>query len=117
MLLLPCELFPELAYGGYLGAQESATGKDGSVNPRTLTDICGDEKLLIFGLANDEVGYVVPPNDFLLDTEVPYLENAHDKHGRNHYEETNSLGPATAETIAELFELIYNLAQVAKDDR
>ena len=114
LLLLPCELFPELAFGGFLPAEESATGKGAEVNPAVLTDICGDDKLLIFGLANDEVGYVIPPNDFLLDESLAYLERAKDIHGRNHYEETNSLGPKTALTIAETFEKMYNAAQQAK---
>ncbi len=117
MLLLPGELFPELAYGGYLSAEESATGFGDEVNPKTLTDICDDKELLIFGLANDEVGYIIPPNDFLLDENIPYLNRARDRHGRNHYEETNSLGKATAGKIAEVFEKMYNKARETKNNR
>lgn len=101
ILLLPCELFPELAFGGALNSLESATAKDSDVNPPLLCDITGDSEILIFGLANDELGYVLPPNDFLLNEESPYLEKAVDVHGRRHYEETNSLGPKTADVIAE----------------
>jgi len=103
MLLLPCEIFPELVYGGYLSAEESATGLGPEVNPVPLTQIAGDDKLMIIGLANDELGYVLPPNDFLLDEDVPYFNRAKDRHGRNHYEETNSMGPGTAAKIAEVF--------------
>lgn len=106
MLLLPCELFPELAYGGYLSAEESANGTGGEVNPKPLCEIAGDEDLLIFGLANDELGYVLPPNDFLLNPDKPYIDNARDRLGRKHYEETNSLGPGTAERLAQVFERI-----------
>jgi hypothetical protein len=35
--------------------------------------IAGDDNLLIFGVANDFTGYVVPPNDFLLNPDVPYV--------------------------------------------
>lgn len=103
ILLLPCELFPELAYGGYLNCDESASGYGAEVNPVPLLEIADDPNMLIFGLANDEVGYVLPKNDFLLHAETPYFEAARDRHGRRHYEETNSLGPATADTIAEVF--------------
>lgn len=101
LLLLPCEIFPELVYGGFLGADESATGKGAEANPETLTQIAEDDEILVLGLANDELGYVVPPNDFILHPTAPYLENGKDKHGRRHYEETNSMGPETAFVIAE----------------
>ena len=104
MLFLPCELFPELAYGGYLSAEESATGLGPEVNPKPLCEIAGNPDLLVFNLVNDMTGYVVPPNDWLLHEETPYVNRGRDKTGRNHYEETNSLGPRTAEIIAETFQ-------------
>ncbi len=100
LLLLPCEIFPELVYGGYLSARESATGYGDEINPVPLIDIAGDD-VIIIGLANDELGYVLPPNDFLLNPDAPYFENGRDIHERKHYEETNSLGPKTAEKIAQ----------------
>ena len=103
MLMIPCELFPELAFGGYLTEEESAEGKSPAVNPTPLTEIAGEEELLIFGLANDELGYVLPPNDFLLHPTQPYLEIPRDRHNRRHYEETNSLGPETAQYLADCF--------------
>jgi hypothetical protein len=115
MLLLPCELFPELAYGGYLDEDESATGLGAEVNPKTLLEIAGDDSIVIFGLANDEVGYVVPPNDFLLNPDTPYFERVHDRHGRNHYEETNSLGPNTAQRIADVFESMIKTVRETKE--
>ena len=101
MLMIPCELFPELAFGGYLSAEESAEGKAPDVNPTPLTEIAGENELLIFGLANDELGYVLPPNDFLLHPTQPYLEIPRDRLERRHYEETNSLGPQTAQCLAD----------------
>jgi len=103
MLLLPCELFPELAYGGYLTAEESATGLGPEVNPLPLTEIANNPDLLVFNLCNDMTGYVVPPNDWILHEQTPYVKGGKDKTGRNHYEETNSLGPKTAQVIAETF--------------
>lgn len=101
ILLLPCELFPELAFGGALSAEDSATGKGAEANPPLLCDITGDKEILIFGLANDELGYVLPPNDYLLNEKSPYVDNGRDKFNRRHYEETNSLGPETANVIAK----------------
>ena len=108
MLLLPCELFPELAFGGALSADESGTGKGSEVNPALLCDIVGDKEILIFGLANDELGYVLPPNDFVLNEKMPYLDNGRDCHDRRHYEETNSMGPNTAKFIADTVQQIID---------
>ena len=117
ILMLPCELFPELAYGGYLSAEGSARGEPPEINPPPLTEIAEDDDLLIFGLANDELGYVIPPNDFLLNENTPYLEKAVDRLGRRHYEETNSLGPETAGYIAEALAKIMVYVKAAKAER
>ena len=78
-------------------------------NPKPLAAIMtrrglSADSLLICGLANDELGYIVPPNDFLLHPDTPYFANACDSAGRRHYEETNSVGPETANVIAAGFE-------------
>lgn len=116
ILMLPCELFPELAYGGYLSEDESAEGLSPDINPEPLTEIADDDDLLIFGLANDELGYVLPPNDFMLNDDSPYLDKAIDRFGRRHYEETNSMGPETAEIIADNFRTLINKVNTAKSD-
>ena len=113
LLLLPCEIFPELVYGGYLSAEESGTGFGGEINPTPLKEIVGDD-IVIIGLANDELGYVLPPNDYVLHSETPYFENGRDMHDRRHYEETNSLGPETAAKIAETVSQIINTVEKAK---
>ena len=70
---------------------------------------------MIIGLANDELGYVLPPNDFILHPETPYFENGRDVHNRRHYEETNSLGPETAATIADTVKEIINTVEKSKN--
>lgn len=114
MVFLPGELFPELAYGGYLTAEESADGLEPSVNPKTLCEIAEDENLLVFGLSNDEIGYIVTPNDFHLHPDRPYLEGHYDRLERRHYEETNSLGPKTAYFIADTFQKMIDTAKATK---
>ncbi len=103
ILLLPGELFPALAYGGYRDKNHSAANRPAADNPEPLTEMAGDEKLLIFGVSNDMTGYVVPPNEFVLHPTQPYLSTAVDRFGEKHYHETNSLGFLSAETIAEVF--------------
>ncbi len=107
ILFLPGEIFPELVFGGALSADESATGKGSEFNPKLICNIVEDEKILVFGLANDELGYILPPNDFILNEKSPYIDNARDRHDRRHYEETNSMGPKTAQVIADTVEEIY----------
>ncbi len=114
MLLLPGEIFPELVYGGYLNAEDTAEGKVPEINPAPLTEIAGDKNLLVFGLSNDEIGYIVTPNDFFLDPVSSYFDGGKDSSGRRHYEETNSLGPNTAYKIAEVFTGIMAKVKAAK---
>ena len=80
-------------------------------NPKPLAQSAkehGLEQLLVIGLANDEIGYIVPPSDFLVNPEKPYFEKITDDKGENHYEETNSIGPACADAIADTWELLLN---------
>jgi hypothetical protein len=103
--LVPGELFPELAWGGSAGA---LAANPGVKNPPPLSRITGDDNLIIFGLANDEIGYIVAPDDFLVDEETPCLKEAIDKNGRSHYEETNSVGIGAAYAVAHAFEELIN---------
>jgi len=114
MALCPGEVFPELIYGGYLSAEESASGKGAEANPRPFIEIADDPNLLVFGLANDEIGYIIPPNDFLVNAELPYIEQTRDRLDRRHYEEVNSLGPDTAPGMAAVFEEMMRTVKAAK---
>lgn len=114
ILMIPGEIYPELVYGGYLSAKESAEGAPASRNPAPLREIAGDSELVVFGLANDEIGYIVTPNDFCLNKKMPYLDKATDRLGRRHYEETNSLGPNTATRIAQVFTHMMETVRAAK---
>jgi hypothetical protein len=52
----------------------------------------GDTKF-IFGLANDEIGYIIPKSEW--DQEPPYLYGSE----KPPYGEINSVGPTAASTI------------------
>jgi len=93
VLQIPCEIFPELVTGEGLGAGD----------PEPLFSIAaalGREKVIVTGLTNDELGYVVPPSDFLLNEKMPYIERVQGL-SEDHYEETNSVGPMAAPLLAE----------------
>lgn len=97
LALVPGEIFPELVSG--VGLCEG--------DPSPLCEIAGDygrEKLLVIGLSNDELGYIVTPSTYLLNDELPYIEGAIDERGENHYEETNSASISMASCVADAFE-------------
>lgn len=102
--LVPGEIFPELVYNGC----EYPALNPGKANPETLCGIAGDDNLLVFGLANDEIGYIVTPETFFLDDSLPYIRAGLDAGYEGHYEETMSMGPETAYCIADAFEKAVN---------
>ena len=106
--LVPGELFPELWNGEFLLPWESATGRRAKY--KILKEMCDCDHQFVMGLCNDELGYIIPDNDFLLHAKTPYIDNAKDVFGRSHYEETNSTGPNTARKIlTEIDKLIASV--------
>lgn len=61
--LVPGELEAAIAYGGCLQGADSWTGED--FDYPSMQEVVGtDKKLLVFGLMNDQVGYILPDNEF-----------------------------------------------------
>ncbi|HZK39667.1 MAG TPA: hypothetical protein VFD23_05905 [Clostridia bacterium] len=58
--MVPGEMTPELAWGGAKTAAESWTGKNW--NYPSMEELVG-RKLIVFGLTNDQIGYIMPDND------------------------------------------------------
>ncbi len=85
LALLPGEVFPELVEG------------EGGL--REIAASHGVETLVVVGLCDDEIGYILPEDDFVLHETLPYLEGA-----KGHYEETNSVGPGAEKALKEAFE-------------
>jgi hypothetical protein len=89
---VPGEIYPEIVNGGI----ERAPGGDFGIDPVEVPPIRafmpGKVKFL-FGLANDEVGYIIPKSEW--DRKPPYL------YGASHapYGEVNSVGPDIAGVI------------------
>lgn len=104
--LAPGELAPEWALGGFLDASVAANGYDMDVTP--LFETMGEGKNIVFGLANDQIGYIIPDNDFLIHSTLPYINWANGEDGRQHYEETVSTGKDTGRLLLEEWERIIS---------
>ena len=99
-LTLPGELLPELAIGGYGGqhtgpldvlvdpANPNPPDLDDAPQGPFLQDLTPGKTKMLFGLGNDEIGYLIPDYNFILHPTSPYLNEA----DGDHYEETNSVG-------------------------
>lgn len=102
--LVPGELYPEIAYGGYK-PPERAQNPEVPTEPIITEHMTGQYKFII-GLANDEIGYIIPANDFvpLVRTDTYWDEGMHRILGKELYGESNSVGPRTAPIIAGAME-------------
>jgi hypothetical protein len=92
---IPGELYPELVYGEFPPQAESGVDfPDAPLEP-TVAAALDDKKFLLIGLANDELGYIVPKRQW--DVAAPYA------YGRTsaQYGERNSMGPETARVLLE----------------
>jgi hypothetical protein len=86
---LPGEVYPEIINGGI----EALEGRDFPVDPvevPPVRDMMTGKYRFVIGLANDEIGYIIPKSAW--DEKAPYT------YGREEspYGEENSLGPETA---------------------
>lgn len=91
--IVPGELAPELAYGGCLTAEYSWSGEDWKYP--SMQEIVGDRSLYVIGIANDQIGYIVPDND--------YMSMLHED---SKSIEFVSLGKTTASRIVSEFEAL-----------
>jgi len=93
ILTIPGEVYPEIAEGGV----ESPEGADYGGRPIEVPPLRSQMKgklNLIVGLANDEVGYIIPKSQW--DRKPPY---AYGRTKSPQYGEENSPGPEVAPTI------------------
>ena len=108
LLGIPGEAFPELAIGGYDG--KYAFGRPlitpGNPNPPDLSkapqgpylrDLVRARVPMLVGLANDELGYLVPNYDFKVSPTKSMLPRL----PGHHYEETNSIGPSVTKIVVD----------------
>ncbi len=108
--LIPGELFPELYNGEFLTEKDSANHRPASYK-KVLADMTDCRHKFVIGLCNDELGYILAENDFLLNETLPYINKATDDMDRDHYEETNSTGPETGRIILDETESLIKSAK------
>ncbi len=106
LLGMPAEVFPELAIGGYDGkyafgspvVDPAGAARDLASAPKGpyLRDRIKAPVPMIVGLANDELGYLVPAYDFKVRPGKLMLPR-----WPGHYEETNSIGPSATKLLTE----------------
>lgn len=111
-ITVPGELLPELAIGGYDGSHtgpvwpivqpDNPGPPDLAAAPAGpyIKDLMPGTSKLLLGLGNDEIGYIIPDYDFVLDEGSPWFDEA----PGDHYEETNSVGPQAQGLVATAIE-------------
>lgn len=93
---IPGEIYPELVNGGV----EKAPGGDYPIEPLEvppIRELMPGTIKFVFGLANDEIGYIIPKSEW--DGKKPYIYGAKKKP----YGEINSCGPDVAPAIHAAF--------------
>ncbi|MBX7167886.1 MAG: neutral/alkaline non-lysosomal ceramidase N-terminal domain-containing protein [Pirellulales bacterium] len=92
---IPGELYPELIYGKYQDPVDPAADFPEAPLEQTIVGILPSDKWLLFGLANDEIGYIVPKRQW--DVVAPFC------YGRTEaqYGEENSIGAEAAPLVMD----------------
>jgi hypothetical protein len=103
---IPGEVYPELIYGAYQSPPEpNADFPDAPTEP-TLVGMLPGPAFMVFGLANDEVGYIIPKRQW--DEVAPY---AYDLDG-GQYGERNSVGAEVAPILMQTLEALVQRASM-----
>jgi hypothetical protein len=95
---VPAEIYPELVLGGLQDPQDPGADFPGAPRERSLFALLRAPYRMVIGLANDEIGYVIPRSQW--DAKAPFA------YGRSEdqYGEVNSTGPQAAARLASAFE-------------
>jgi hypothetical protein len=106
---IPGELYPELVYGEFQDpADLGADFIDALLEPPVMKTLPGP-KAMLFGLANDEVGYIIPKRQW--DEKTPFAYRRKDKQ----YGEVNSVGPEVAPILMKALEdCVRDMAQESR---
>ena len=102
---IPGEIYPEIVNGGV----EAPEGRDFKIDPvevPAIREMMPGKYKFVFGLANDEIGYIIPKSQW--DVKAPF------GYGREkaQYGEGNSLGSETAPVLHQnLKEMLGELGE------
>ena len=92
---LPGELYPELVYGKFQEPADPAADFPEAPLEPTVAELMPTDKWLLFGLASDELGYIIPKRQW--DEQSPFCYDR----PKSQYGEINSCGPETAPVLMQ----------------
>lgn len=95
---IPGEIYPELVYGKFQEPVDPGADFPEAPLEQTVVKILPGDKWMLFGLANDELGYIIPKRQW--DSRRPY---AYERTSAQ-YGEINSCGPEVAPIIMQALE-------------
>ncbi len=92
---IPGEIYPELVYGQYQEPVEAAADFPEAPLEKSVRELLPGDRWLLFGLANDEIGYIIPKRQW--DQSAPFA------YGRSkaQYGEVNSCSPEVAPIVMQ----------------
>ncbi|MBQ4626546.1 MAG: hypothetical protein IJB45_04760, partial [Clostridia bacterium] len=90
--IIPGEIAPEIVYGGVTPVEESWNGKEWTYP--SFQEEAGERKLLVFGITNDQIGYLLPASNW----HSYFTEN----------EEIVSCGIDTAPAVVEAYYKVFD---------
>lgn len=92
---IPGEIYPELVYGKVQEPVDPAADFPAAPLEPAVAKTLADSKWLLIGLANDEVGYIIPKRQW--DAAAPFCYGR----SKTQYGEINSCGPDVARILLE----------------
>jgi hypothetical protein len=105
--LIPGELYPELSVGP-IQRDPNADFPDAPAEPAVKRDLLSAPFRMLFGLANDENGYIIPKAEW--DQRPPFTFGA----AKPWYGEVNSVGPDTAPVLLDALRKLVPAPRTAK---
>lgn len=95
---IPGEIYPELVYGKFEDPADPHVDFPDAPLEKSVVQILPGDRWMLLGLANDEIGYIIPKRQW--DQEPPFA------YGRNksQYGEINSCGPEIAPLVMQALE-------------
>lgn len=110
MLTVPGELVPQLVYGNVVSAEEAYLETDWELEATAniIKEADSDKTVLVMGLCNDAIGYILPDNDyapFIADSlwalEIGSWKVGEELFGQyhRHYEETLCTGASAGSSV------------------
>jgi hypothetical protein len=95
---IPGELYPELVYGKFQDPAEPGADFPDAPLEKAVMNLLPEGKRMLFGLANDEIGYIIPKRQW--DERPPFAYGRK----RSQYGEINSCGPEIAPILMQALE-------------